>query len=156
MSEMRIPTEADWRSESWGIDTPSAYRHFFGKDFAEAFDLFVQNALYYQEDIMFMPLACFNYYVHAYMDYLLSDQSAGDCDGANCFFGIVEVRCQDIQAGGEELRRRVREVLDRLRSGQQWYDADSEIYGQFSVRAERATRLIEDCGGGGQSSSQNV
>jgi hypothetical protein len=148
MSEIRVPTEADWRSEPWGIDTPWAYRHFFGKSSAEAFDLFVENALFYQEDIMFMPLACFNYYVHAYMDYLLSDKSAGDADGASCFFGIVEVRCHDICAGGESLRRRVREVLDRLRNGERWYDAQPEIDGQFSARADEATRLIENCASG--------
>jgi hypothetical protein len=62
MGEMTIPAEVDWRSEPWGIDTPWAYKHFFGKNLAEAFDLFVENAMHYQEDIMFMPLACFKYY----------------------------------------------------------------------------------------------
>ena len=41
---------------------------------------------------MFMPLACFRYYIHAYLDYLLSDKSEGDSDGASCFFGLIEFR----------------------------------------------------------------
>ena len=145
MNEMRIPTEVDWRSEPWGIDTPYAYEHFFGKGRAEAFALFVENAMLYQEDVMFMPLACFKYYLHPYMDYLLSDESAGDSDGASCFFGIVEIRSRDIYVGGEDLRRRVTEVLGCLRNRQQWYNAEPKIYGEFSVMAEKAMTLIARC-----------
>ena len=46
---MNIPSEADWRSEPWNIDTPYAYKNFFGKTLAEGFNLFVENALRYQE-----------------------------------------------------------------------------------------------------------
>lgn len=143
MDDMRIPTEADWHSEPWTIDVPYAYRHFFGKNLVEAFDLFVENALCYEEDVMFMPLACFRYYLHAYIDYLLSEKSVGDSDGANCFFGLVECRTDDINGTGEILQRRVRDVLTRLRNSQQWYDAEPEVYGDFKARADAALRLIE-------------
>jgi hypothetical protein len=143
MSETGIPTEAEWRSEPWGIDTPCAYRDFFGKTLAQAFDLFVKNALYYQEDIMFMPLACFRYYLHAYIDYLLSDKSVGDSDGASAFFGIVECRSDDINCSDEVLRSRVSKVLFGLRDGQHRYGAEPEVYGDFRTRADEAIKLIE-------------
>ncbi len=76
-------------------------------------------------------------------DYLLSDTSAGDSDGASCFFLIVKHRVDDIRGGGERLRNRVVEVLRRIRTGQQWYQAESEIYGDFATRADDAMRLIE-------------
>jgi hypothetical protein len=143
MKPMAVPTEADWRSEPWDIDTAYAYENFFGKSLAEAFDLFVENAIRYQEDILFMPLACFEYYVHAYIDYLLSDKSKGDSDGANCFFGLVDNRKTDIRSSVDDLRSRVVEVLTRLRSEQQWYDANPGIYGDFAARADEAMKLIE-------------
>ena len=34
------------------------------------------------------------------------------------------------------------EVLRRIRTGQQWYQAESEIYGDFATRADNAMRLI--------------
>ena len=83
-----IPSESDWRSEPWGIDTPYAYNHFQGKSREDAVEFFVENAIYYQEDIMFMPEACFRYYIHSYMDYLFSGRSAGDSDAANCFSAL--------------------------------------------------------------------
>lgn len=143
MSPLHVPTEEDWRSEEWGIDTPRAYRHFFGKSLSDAFELFVEDALYYQEDVMFMPLRCFQFYVHAYIDYLLSDKSKGDSDGASCFFGLVEVRCEDFKTSGEVLLGRVRQVLMDLRGRQDWYAAHRHIYGDFSQRADAALVLIQ-------------
>jgi hypothetical protein len=132
-----IPTEADWRSEPWDLDIPYAYEHFAGKSRSEAVSLFKDNALYYQEDVMFMPTACFPFYAIAYSDYLLSEDSKGDCDGASCFFGLAEVRAAEIRSEG---------VLRHLAARQVWYDADPTIYGDFAKRAEKALSLIQQDG----------
>jgi len=138
-----IPGEADWRSEPWDLDIPYAYAHFAGKSNDEAQRLFEENALCYQEDLMFMPLACFRYYLNAYIQYLLSDASQGDSDGASCFFSLVDVRHQDIMTCDEPTRARVVAVLDRLACSQGWFDASEEIYGNFPERAKRARELLQ-------------
>jgi hypothetical protein len=137
-----IPTEADWRSEVWCLDIPNAYEHFFGKSLDDAFALFVENALCYQEDIAFMPLPCFRYYIHAYMSYLLSASSAGDSDGASCFFGIVECRLADIKTSTSHLIERVEEVLHRLRDNQDFYEASAAIYGSLRIEAELSLKMV--------------
>jgi hypothetical protein len=129
-----IPTEADWRSEPWDLDIPYAYKNFAGKSHEQAVALFQQNALCYQEDVMFMPRACFLFYIHAYIDYLLSDVSRGDADGANCFFSLVESRANDIR-GNAAVHSTVERVLRHLATRQEWYDADPAIYGDFGERA---------------------
>ncbi len=115
---MNIPSETDWRSEPWCIDIPIAYEHFFGKSLDEAFALFVEKSICYQEDVMFMPKACFRFYLYAYMSYLLSPISSGDSDGASCFFELVEFRIDDILSSDPVLGIRVSEVLNRLRDNQ--------------------------------------
>lgn len=137
-----IPTDKDWRSEVWCLDVPYAYEHFFGKSIDEAVKLFENNALTYQEDLMFMPAACFRYYLRAYTQYLLSDACRGDSDGASCFFGLIEVRHVEIAGCDDETRSQVDAVLDRLASSQEWFDADEEIYGDFRSEAERARELL--------------
>ena len=139
-----IPSESDWRSEPWGIDTPYAYNHFQGKSREDAVEFFVENAIYYQEDIMFMPEACFRYYIHSYMDYLFSGRSAGDSDAANCFFGIVEIRKDDIARADFDLRQRILDMLKRLASQQAWYEADIEIYGDFIERSAQCMQMIDE------------
>ncbi len=139
---MNIPTEVDWRSEVWGIDTPNAYGNFFGKDRQEAFQLFVENAIHYQEDVMFMPVICFRYYIFSYMNYLLSNESKDDSDGANCFFGLIEIRADDILESEPSLAERISYVLLHLKDKQEWYDADESIYGSFITQADDCLKKI--------------
>ena len=141
-TKVTIPTEADWRSEMWCLDIPNAYKNFFGKSLDDAFALFVENALRYQEDIAFMPLPCFRFYVHAYMSYLLSASSAHDSDGAGCFFGLVECRLADIQSSDSHLSQRVEEVLLRLRDHQEFYDAPETSYGSFRSKAQLGLKML--------------
>lgn len=138
-----IPTEEDWRSEPWGVDTPYAFKHFSGKSREEATVLFVENALHYQEDVAFMPTRCFRYYVHSYIDYLMSDDSRDDSDGASCFYGLVDVRADDIASLDESTRHRIIKLLDRLGHSQAWYGADPGIYGDFSTHSARCLKLIQ-------------
>ena len=134
---VNVPSEADWRSEPWDLDTPHAYKHFAGKSFEEAVELFEENALRYQEDAMFMPRACFPFYARAYMAYLRSDASEEDSDGAGCFFGLSEVRADDLKSD-QGLLGDFAHCLDHIAERQDFYDADVGIYGSFPDRAKRA------------------
>lgn len=136
-----VPSESDWRSEPWDLDIPYAYKHFAGKSFEEAVKLFEENAIYYQEDIMFMPQACFPFYARAYMAYLRSDASKGDSDGANCFFGLAEFRAEQIKSD-PSLLSDFAHCLDHLAKRQDYYEADVDIYGSFADRAARAKRNL--------------
>jgi hypothetical protein len=136
-----IPTEAEWRSEPWDMDVSYAYKHFAGKSFEEAVDLFKDNALTYQEDVMFMPRACFPFYVRAYVAYLHSDASKDDADGASCFFGLAEFRTEEIRSDGS-LVSEIVNTLRHLATRQEWYDADVDIYGSFAERAQRTEKKL--------------
>jgi hypothetical protein len=126
----------DWHSEPWDLDLEYAFTHFNGKTIEESVPLFMENALYYQEDLMWMPHRVFDYYVHAYLAYLLSSASANDSDGASCFIGLIEFKLQwrpaDIQPPWIEIRA----VLEHLAANQSFFDANVEIYGSFQQRAD--------------------
>ena len=129
-----------------GIDEEYAFHHFYGKSLAEAEAMFVDNAMYYQEDLLWMPDICMQFYIIAYCDYLLSDVSADDSDAASCFFMIAELNHEAIAAGGKELIDKVSEVLQRLAAQQAWYGASKEIYGDFEKHAIKCLNLIESAG----------
>jgi hypothetical protein len=140
---MRIPSEDEWRNDYGDLDVAVARRNFFGLTIAQAEALFRKNSLRYQEDIYFMPYACFEFYVHAYLDYLLSDHSRGDSDGASCFFGLIECRYEDILKLPHDTRGKVFRVLDKLAAGQEYFDASVEIYESFPARAAIAQGRIK-------------
>jgi hypothetical protein len=143
----QVPAESDWRSEPWGVDTPSAYKHFAGKSHGEAVALFRDNAPKYQEAVMFMPRACFVYYIHAYVDYLMSEASKDDSDGANCFFGLVEYRAEDVVVDATVVAA-VIACLAHLAERQTWYDASPALYGNFAERARQAVAGLRAVGYG--------
>ncbi len=131
-----IPTEADWRSEPWSLDAEAAYKDLAGKSLDDAVQLFRENSLYYQEDIMFMPFACFSFYTNAYITYLRSEQAKGDSDGASCFLGLIDVRSTDIANTDSSFIHLIINTLRHLAEKQDWYDADESIYGSFNVNHE--------------------
>ena len=109
--------------------------------------LFKEDAICYQENVMFMPEACFPFYTGAYMRYLLSDDSEGDCDGASCFFALVEFRVAETSSD-RRLAAEVNEVLDHLVGRQDWYKADRSIYGNFADRAATVRSQLHDAASG--------
>ena len=139
--EGNIPTEADWRSERWCLDAEHAYWNFVGKSHDEAVALFKDNAIRYQEDVVFMPSACFPFYCRAYMAYLMSPDSKNDSDGASCFFTLVDCRLDEIRAD-KTLKAEVIACLKHIATRQAFYEADVGIYGAFAERAKDAIGQI--------------
>ena len=128
---MNVPTEEDWRSEEWGLDTAWAYKHFYGKTTDEAVQLFAENALCYQEDVMYMPSRVFGYYLRAYINYLLSDAAKGDSDAASCFISLINVKSEHARKDIVPLWPEIEPVLKKLAEHQDDFDADWFPYGCF-------------------------
>ena len=61
---MTIPSHQDINVYD-SLDERSACEHFLGKSLDEADALFRENWLYYQEDLMFMGISAFRFYVQA-------------------------------------------------------------------------------------------
>jgi hypothetical protein len=89
------------------LDEQVAVRHLAGKTLDEAEALFRDNALRYQEDLIFMGPVAFRFYVPAYVNYLRSAASSGDPDAVNCFVSLARHRWE---FEPEELKP-VRELL---------------------------------------------
>ncbi|TDU70565.1 hypothetical protein EI77_02610 [Prosthecobacter fusiformis] len=135
-SAQTIPTLEDWHSEPWDLDVAYAFGDFNGKTVEESVLLFEENAICYQEDLMWMPSRVFGYYLRAYIAYLLSHASTGDSDGASCFLGLIEHKLQLEPANVRPLWSEIRPVIEHLAANQQSFRASPEIYGSFQKRAE--------------------
>ncbi len=90
---MSLPTHQEI-NVSDSLDERSACKHFPGKNLAEAEALFRQNALFYQEDLMWMGPIAFRYYVTAASRYLESEAATHDSHMVNCFVNLLEFRWQ--------------------------------------------------------------
>lgn len=131
-AEGSIPAEKDWENWKDDLDTRCAYRQFGGKSLSEAADLFVENALYYQEDLYWMPKIPFRFYLRAYSKYLLSDRSIGDSDGASCYLRLIRAKLATDPDHILDIFESIFPSVQHVAKNQARYDADKEIYGDFS------------------------
>ena len=135
---MKIPNENDWQGIAEDLDYQNAYKNFFGKSIEEAQELFLEGTLCYHEDLMWMPMIPFQYYIHAYINYLLSDSSKEDTDYASCFLGLIEFLLE--HEGLEYLgsaQTQVYETVKFILNHGEWFDWDEKNYGSLQTRAEK-------------------
>lgn len=91
----RLPTFTDI-SPTGGLDLDEncAVKNFLGKSLEEAGALFMENALYYTGDLMWMGEKAFAFYLPALRTYLESPESCEDSDVVNSMLSIVEHRLE--------------------------------------------------------------
>ena len=113
---------------------------FNGVTYSDAFSMFREHAISRQEDVMFMPDACFPFYFNVYMDYLRSADSQNDSDAASCFFSLVDFKQTQIITLEKWIVRKTVETVGHIAANQIFYDAEHEIYGSFRERGHETLR----------------
>jgi len=116
------------------LDEQHACKMFLGKTLEQAEMLFHENALFYQEDLMWMGAVAFRYYVHAFIRYIQSQESNGDSDAINCFVSLLEFRWEnepeELRPIFSELTAACRYILEDYKR----FDVNAEIYGDLRLR----------------------
>ncbi|MDH3512336.1 MAG: hypothetical protein OER85_15905 [Gammaproteobacteria bacterium] len=140
---MKMPSKS-----SWGIigknnlDAECAFKQFAGKSQKIAEEMFRENALHYQEDLLAMPSIAFNYYAPVFAKYVLSNDARGDSDGASSFLHMVlELIQANRSLGTEETEQTLLAAAKIVATRQAFYDADIDIYGDFSDLYDQIIQL---------------
>ena len=137
-----IPTKAQWEPFRKGdLDYECAYKHFLGKSFSEAVELFAKNALIYQEDLCSMPPVPFRFYTLAFIKYLLSEKSRNDSDGASTFLKLVRWKLEKDCDSIAPIMDEALSCAQHIALNQEFYDASVDIYGKFSEEFESIMKI---------------
>lgn len=121
-----------------------AFKNFFGKTTKQAEELFEENALYYQEDLLSMPSIPFNYYVPPFTKYITSERARGDSDGASSFLHlIIELLASENSPADEKTMAILLTTAKTVAGKQDYYEADPDIYGDFSAFYTKILTLSE-------------
>lgn len=142
---LRIPTSQDWEDHPEDLDWAYARKIFFGKSLEQAMPLFAENPIERAEELRFMPRAPFQYYIRAYARYLMlpEAQHKGEpYSAASCFLNLLEDKLKQGAAYvTPELLRELLPALEHLAVRQQAFDADVDIFGDFTEQARRIREL---------------
>lgn len=133
LNVMHIPTRDEINVYN-SPDEQCACKNFLGKNLDEAQELFADNSLTFQEDLMWMGPIAFNFYVNAAIRYIQSKSAKHDSDIINCFADILEFRLahgqKELEPVSELLAAACRYIIDN------WsiFDVSHEIYTGLSER----------------------
>lgn len=117
------------------IEQEAVCKNFLGKNIDEAEDLFRCASIVYQEDLMWMGIVAFRYYVNAAINYIRSSVSKGDSGVVNCFAGVLEFRIesdshQDLAPIADDLASICEYIIKNFEK----FDVEIYIYGNVHER----------------------
>lgn len=141
---MRLPTESEINVHN-SPDEIAACRNFLGKTLAEAEAMFREGGARYQEDLMWMGPAAFNFYLQAVISYLESDSSRGDDHFIDCLDRILTFRSDepDFSSASANVTRLVEYVF----SNYEKFNVDPGIYGDLKEKyRQRRVSLLDSSG----------
>jgi hypothetical protein len=88
---MTLPTESEINPIPDDLDGQVAVKHFLGKTVQDAVDLFGENSLVYQEDLMWMGPKAFCYYLPAVLEHFRQE---ADPDLVAFIASVLEFRLE--------------------------------------------------------------
>ena len=87
-------------------------------------------------ELLFAPVAVFQYYVQGFAAYLMSIKAKGDSDAANSFLGLLEAREKRDPGSVKAIYAALADCIEFIGAHQEHFEADQDIYGDFADRAE--------------------
>ena len=148
-----MPTQADFQLAPRRVDDLDgwhAWETFGGRTLEEAYAIFSQNALAYQEDLMWMAPKPFCFYLPIALRYLESEQSRGDSDIINCLASDIDFHFEK----GHDISDAfscIKIICDQVLTHYSKYDVNEEIYGDLRQQYEALRRKIGEQDGAGNS-----
>jgi hypothetical protein len=124
------------------LDERCACEHFLGKTLEQAETLFRENSLYYQEDLMFMGIVAFRFYVQAATSYIRSDASHGDSAIISCLVSILEFRLEHEAAKITSVADQLASICSYIDKNYERFDLAPEIFGDLRPRFQQLQKTF--------------
>ena len=142
--EQQIPDKLAWEEYDKDLDVKYLYDMFFGKSIDNVQQYFGNTqSIERMDELLFAPRPVFQYYVHAFAKFVMSDMAAGDSDSANPFLSLLEVRETRDPGSVKDILGSLSEALDFVSSHQKYFDADVNLYGDFRDRVKRIREICD-------------
>ena len=133
----QIPSEQDWGDYKNDLDQEYAHRIFFGKSLEEVGPVFEHGVIERVDELRFMPLIPFRYYVRALSNYVMSKQILANEDSpdtASCFLNLVTEKLREAPDFILPVIEDLMAAVEYVAANQTLFDADVSIYGDFTEK----------------------
>lgn len=140
--KLKIPDKACWKGYDADLDVKYLCNLFFGKSVEEVQQYFGgTQSIERMDELLFSPRCVFQYYVHAFAKFVMSQKAIGDPDSASPFLSLLEAREKRDPGSVKDIYKSLSETVEFVASHQEYFDADVNIYGDFRELADRIREL---------------
>ena len=138
----QIPDETAWRGYEDDLDVRYMHGLFFGKSIDEVLHLFEGGrAIERSSEMLYAPRPIFQYYIQAFVKFLMSERAAGESDAASPFLHLLEGREKKDPGSVSNIFASLSKCVDYVASNQVFFEAEEDIYGNFKAQADVIRKL---------------
>ncbi len=141
-NKMTIPDIDDW-GEIDNEDVRYAFEQFYGKSNDDTQELFKKNIIERCDNLRFMPIKPFKYYIFGLSNYVECNISSDNADAASCFIELVCDRLASNYADMLDIMTELLLSLEIVAREQKNFGADYDIYGDFIDILDRIRSLLK-------------
>ena len=141
--EIDIPVESVWHVSPDNEDGLLARDELLGLDEVHANEKLISSGSSYSEWLEFLPKQPFQYYLKVLLKYLLSDRSKNDFGISSSLFSFLPRKIKKCPECFEGIEDALSGVLFEIARKQRFYDADKDLFGDFSEHAMEISSLLK-------------
>lgn len=139
-----MPGPTEWAGYESDLDVRYAHKLLFGKSITEVQGYFAGGrSIERSSELLYMPRRAFQYYVFAFAEYLRSPEAAGDSDAASSFLRLAISREHKDPGSVSQVFPDLRSTIEFVSSGQEYFDANPDIYGKLADLGAEIVALCE-------------
>ena len=139
----KVPNEREWGKWSGDLDQSAAHAAFFGKTIEEVEQVFATNPIEGADNLRFMPPVPFQYYIHAFKNFLLSGASKGHADAASSYLRLLQDKLHSDPTAVVPVMPSLLPSVDAVAERQAFYEAPDSIYADFTKIRDELRRSYQ-------------
>ena len=153
------PTEATWddyiEQQPGNIDLPYAKRRFFNKTHNEVFAGFKSNVIERTDELHFMPMELFSYYIQYYFEYIqtgvyqthkMEDRWFFRGEVSSCFLGLIKEKLDEYPVASQSMKQDLLDTVDYMLQNIDHFNSEDniEVYGDAVQKLKHIKALTEN------------
>jgi hypothetical protein len=132
-AHMTVPTREEINPFD-DLDGRVACENFLGKSLDEALELFRENPLEYQSDLLWMGIVAFKFYLPAAIQFIKQETSGEHSDFVAHFSGTLESKLENESKELVSVANQLVDVCDYIIQNWQRFEEGAEAYGDVLAR----------------------
>jgi hypothetical protein len=135
MNHEEIPKESDWGNWEADVDQKSAYELYFGHSNAEMKQRYFDAPIEVASELQFMPIAPFRYHMLGFSKAVICNEGYDEMTISTApysFLKLIIYKLKNNKSDIEPIMNAIWPSIKYVVDNQKKYDADIDIYGDFS------------------------